>query len=31
MWFSMITPDGKNRLYTFGRGISSLWIADGLH
>jgi serine/threonine protein kinase/Tol biopolymer transport system component len=31
IWFSMITPDGKNRLYTFGRGISSLWIADGLH
>ena len=30
MWMSLITPDGKTRVYTFGRGISSLWIAEGL-
>jgi hypothetical protein len=29
-WFPMITPDGKTRVYTFGHGISSLWIAEGL-
>ncbi len=29
-WFPMITPYGKTRVYTFGRGISSLWIAEGL-
>ncbi len=30
MWIPLITPDGKTRAYTFGRGISSLWIAERL-
>jgi eukaryotic-like serine/threonine-protein kinase len=30
LWSPMITPDGKTRVYTFGHGISSLWIAEGL-
>jgi Tol biopolymer transport system component len=30
MWIQLITPDGKTRAYTFGRGISSLWTAEGL-
>jgi hypothetical protein len=29
-WIQLITPDGKSRAYTFGRGISSLWTAEGL-
>jgi Tol biopolymer transport system component len=29
-WFQLITPDGKTRVYTFGHGISSLWITEGL-
>src|ERR1035438_7451403 len=29
-WLPLITPDGKTRVYTFGHGISSLWIAEGL-
>jgi Tol biopolymer transport system component len=29
-WMPMITPDGKARVYTYGHGVSSLWIADGL-
>lgn len=30
VWFPLITPDGKTRVYTFGHGLSSLWIAEGL-
>jgi hypothetical protein len=30
MWMSLITPDGKTRVYTFGRGISGLRVAEGL-
>jgi hypothetical protein len=30
MWMSLITPDSKTRVYNFGRGVSSLWIAVGL-
>ena len=29
MWVPLITLDGKTRVYTYGHGVSGLWIADG--